>query len=590
MTSVNNVRFDQPTSFQAGGIMKRSIYTIVTLTALACAGQAQAADWIGTGTAGSIGTGIWNTASNWDTGVVPSGVNVSVDFTQTGSATLSANAPTVGTVTVTGLAPTGGSWVSRLNLSFNITMASLEITPQSGAGGFIDNGATGGVTVGSGKTLTLTGNGDVLKINAATQTEANQVASRGIINFTGTNLTFGTGFSGTVTQFIISSSTPNIVTFSGNSAAIDFGGYDLRMIAGNNSNNALNVKGGQTWTNTPKIMFSGPISLVNLNATPITMQNTQLHWIVSVENATITPLVAAGTYKALLFEHNRAASIANLKLSGDVTLAGTVDNGLTVRTTTGANGSTINKLDLNGSLLHVSSATATPIIGDVGQAGLSELNLNGAGAEMRTANTLTINAKGYVIGAGTVTVNGGRFANNSTQNGSMNLTAATIALGNAATGVDWNTGSIDVGAGLDSSSFIPVNFATGNLSLGTGTYTLGGGDLHDILVNGVLSIAGGGVLNLGNWTTVGNTLGGEVQTLAFNDFAQVSAVQSLISANQITASGLGAGMTLGIVNGSDNDSFYIGVVAIPEPASLALMGLGGLLMFGHRRRRQSRAA
>ncbi|MDR1281505.1 MAG: hypothetical protein LBK99_11870 [Opitutaceae bacterium] len=146
----------------------------------------------------------------------------------------------------------------------------------------------------------------------------------------------------------------------------------------------------------------------------------------------------------------------------------------------------------------------------------------------------------------------------------------------------WATGvSIDPDT-LSAATFSAGNFTIGDLIFSTGAAacTLAGGG--DLLIAGDFRLTG--ALDLGDWSSV-TSEGGKGQTLLFADTTLKSYVGSLLSGGDITAT-LADGYALAVFANPDNEAFYIGVTAVPEPAAYAaLAGLALLAWVALRRYR-----
>lgn len=537
--------------------LKSSVLLLLSLSPLAIRPVPAQSIWNGAGVTGGTGDTAWTTGTNWNPTGTPSGVDVSMTFNSNATVSVGAGAAAVNNVTMTNSGGTG-----LLSLGTNMTMASITA-------------AGGSLLFPGARTATFTGNGDVYKSTTAL---ASAFDGGDVVRFTGSNLTFATTWSGTNFSFgtMSTSGSTYSVQIDNPAASVDFNGKNLDF---NASAGTLTFAGGQTVTNLPQINFNGRSAhLGNANGgTPLNMPNTALNWTNSPVNANTSFNLAGGTYKGLSYSQN-SAQTATMVLQGDVTLSGTSFAGLSLAT---GNASAVGITNLNGKTLHVSNPSAAPVISSAGT-GTTQLLLNNG--TIRSANGLTVNANGAIVGSGTVRIDGGRLVFNSTKTAVTNLTLTTINLTNGATGLDWNSGSIDVDPTSSSASFSAGNFAIGNLSLGSGSYNLAGGISHDLLINGALTIGVGGVLSLGNWT--GITSGGDAQTIAFNGLTQLSSIQSYLAGGQITATGLGSGLQLGIVQGNSNDMFYI--AAVPEPNAGLMLFVGVMVLIGFQRMRRHR--
>ena len=238
----------------------------------------------------------------------------------------------------------------------------------------------------------------------------------------------------------------------------------------------------------------------------------------------------------------------------------TINNGDTVNLTTDYTGTNTYNLIVGGnSTLNASAVfTATGLtIQNTGTVNLTDdaltlpqtsTNNNGVGAD----GVLNINA------GGTLSISGGTqiFNERSTINGTFQVdgSAATIRMN-------------QIGGGSGNFDFI---FDSGGISTITGDlgFSWLGIASTTVFVNGAAVAGTAASYTLFNGNAAGNTP----------------------SAGNFTIAGLGAegvGWTLDITNnasGGANDTVVLNVIAVPEPSSTALLGLGGLALILRRRK------
>ncbi|MGN6505533.1 MAG: PEP-CTERM sorting domain-containing protein, partial [Tepidisphaeraceae bacterium] len=200
------------------------------------------------------------------------------------------------------------------------------------------------------------------------------------------------------------------------------------------------------------------------------------------------------------------------------------------------------------------------------------------------------NARGYVFqGAGDISVTGNLLAGTSTVNAKSGAGTLTLSGTNTAAGFAISGGKV-VTANTSALGASPVTVTgTGNLTVGDGTVdTIGG-------LKGLTMSAGTTLAFTGTDSQI-QLAGGLFQlngiTLDLNNQFNTPGTYTLID-SVITNSNNTIG-TYNVVNGNPGYTYTFSVVgsqdavlnvaaAVPEPGSLALLGLGGLLALRRRR-------
>lgn len=383
------------------------------------------------------------------------------------------------------------------------------------------------------------------------------------------------------------------------------GGTRVNAVIGNTINSGtMTISRSGDSTGAPNISFDaaqGGIEFASLQNV-----GTSSNFNMTVNNA--TTLALGGTPPVT----NR---VANLVISGTLRNEGvfslsrtplnsTLDTGS--RTFTAQAGVFKNEATGSFEINHVNSATPITTTSSLveftvsGQAtNEGRLFLSGQGKTLVAGNLVTrlVTQSGFTNKqGGIITVAGQAVLQNTGNLANLNTAASRIIQGATQTWdtrglqinttgmaggsqLEWATGVVINTSTLSASTFSAANFTLSGLQI-NGLYTLSGSG--DLLIADSFLLSG--TLNLGDWTSI-TTSGGKGQTLLFGNASLSQMVSDLITGGQITAQ-LADGYHLSVIPNGSNDAFYIGVVAIPEPATSTLATLlvtGGLLSVARRR-------
>jgi autotransporter-associated beta strand protein len=249
--------------------------------------------------------------------------------------------------------------------------------------------------------------------------------------------------------------------------------------------------------------------------------------------------------------------------------AQTVTN-LTISTDKGANNYEIADLAGGGSL-----TVKTKIAQTDNDAKISaKLSTDGDSLEISAANTLTIS--GELAGAGKITVTGGGTLELTTANtftGDLAVSNGTVKIGDAkALGTTGGGTSVDAGAVLD----------LGGQAVGAEAVTINGTGIASggALINSGSAASLSGVVTLGSDASIGGS--GDITLYAGITETGNGLLRGIVDevATGVTpvVNTIGASGAVAVIGGP-------GAGAIPEPATLALLGLGALASLVARRRR-----
>ena len=511
--------------------------------------------WDTNGTSAGLGSATtpanWNGSAFWNTDSAGSNGGTVTTPTWTGTANSAILAGTAGTITLntstagagtvtvntngyvlTSSAATRGLVASSLVLANNV---GLELNTNSGAGGSGTSSvwALGGVTFGSGSTLTVSGgasaaNGNTIYLNSAT------TISGGAITLAGS----GAG----VTGFVSSSGLVNLNTVITNNSSTS-----LTQL-GASSTGSLTM--GAKVTGSAGLMFGGKSGTASGGAGIITLNAAN-----DYRGATIFNAAAGGVIKL---------GIDNALPTGtDVTMAASASNGgiLDINghdqeiasLTSGAGGGSITNGGASGTNTLKISGSATPAAFGLaitdGATAKTALTRSGTGTTILSgANTYT---GATLITGGTLTVSG------SLGNTAVSLSNAGSTLSSGANITSAITGGVTAGAGT---------FITPGGAGTVGTFTLGSLTLND---GSTLSMDLLGNSNYDKIVTSGTlTLGSGVETINIAGSGFSAGSYTLISGYSSLSGGV---FTLGSTPGSFTYSLATGGTS----TVLTVAGLGG---------------
>jgi autotransporter-associated beta strand protein len=408
-------------------------------------------------------------------------------------------------------------------VSYNSTQSSLGAATMSG-----------NVKVNRGQTFTITNGGG----NALTMSGV--LSGEGGITFTSANTTLSGSGNSTLT---------GTIAVSANSGTAAYNELHL-----NKSGGALAIAGPVNLTNKGTIVYDADNQIANNSIITLNGSNTVLR--MNGHNDTIGGLSGGGSGSGIVQNESGSAGTATLTIGAPAgtnsSFGGVIRNG--------------NGVGTDGTLAISKS--------DIGRQNLSGVNTY-TGVTNVTAGILAISGSGSINSSSAVTVNGGTFLQNSSvalnrsvivnsgtiggtgsYSGSVALGSGHIAPGDNGAGTVTFIGGIGLSSGsiLDfqlGSSSDRINISTGSLTLdgtlnvtssggfGTGTYTL---------FSGFTSLSNNG-LNFGTMPS------GYLYSLSYTSNSVLLNVNSAL------------------------------VAAVPEPGSMALLGLAAMPMLRRRRRR-----
>jgi autotransporter-associated beta strand protein len=549
-----------------------------TLSALALFAAAAPAALAQSGTWTSTADGAWSTAGNWLSNVVADGNNNTANFNTVNlpsDITVSLDGPrTIGNVIFgdTNTATAGGWTLNNNGNSANIlTLAGSgnpTITVNSLGTG---KTATISASIAGSQGLQKSGSGTLVLTSSNSYTGYTRVSGGTLVasdafvytGATGTSSILGSNASGApLAGIIFSSNTTLDLRINGNNNAVDqsvaFKNYIYNVSP--NTNFTINVD--------RQAATGGTGKTVNLNSSASILSNG------NVMNVT------GGNGFRLRLE---ALNVGTAGSAGNVTLNPTTAN-LLIGNVTNQGNSNPHTLILDG------TSTGNEITGNItnnGVAGVLSLSKTNSstwtfsnantysGGTTITAGTLMLTAAGN-LGVGNVTlgsggtldisgITGADFTLSSTQvftaDGLVNATGKTLVV-NGTLNPGSSPGDLDVTGSFTLGSTSISNFEINGITAGlfdsvqvTGTLTFGG----ILNLSTGYAFQAGDAVDLFDWGTVTGT------------FAS------------ITGTDLGGGLSW------DTSSLYTtGVITVvPEPATWAMITVGGTLLMTLRRRRQS---
>lgn len=557
-----------------------SVLNILTrpLSVLALLAAAGPSALAASGTWTSTADGAWGTAGNWFSNVVADGNNNTANFNTVnlpGDVTVALDGPrTIGNV-IFGDTNTGtpGGWT--LNNNGN----AANILTLAGTG----NPTITVNALATGKTATISA--EIAGTSGLQKSGAGVLVLTSSNSYTGyTRVSGGTLVASDAFVYTGATGTSSILGSNANGAPL------AGIIFSNNTTLDLRVNGNNNGDD-QAIAFKNYIYNVNLNT----------NFTINVDRQAAT----GGTGKTVSL--NSGASI----LSNGNTLNVTGGNGfrlhlgaLNVGTAGSAGNVTLNP------------TTASLLIGNVTNQGNSNahtLILDGTNTGNEITGNITNNGAAGILSISKTNSSTWTFSNANSYSGGTSITAGTLMLtGNGSLGV----GNVTLGAGgtLDISGITASSFAlsstqvftadglvnatgktlvvNGTLNPGsspgdldvTGSFTLGSTAVSNFEINGItaglfdsLQVTGeltfGGTLNLS--TGYAFQVGDTVDLFDWGTVAGTFA--------SITGTDLGGGLSW------DTSSLYTSgvITVVPEPATWAMITVGGTLVLTLRRRRQS---
>jgi len=465
----------------------------------------------------------------------------------TGFVTYSANglrvldASEYGTV-VSGTISTENLQVASISLSADSTYNSLK-TSNSGISSISASG--------SARTLTITSGAVAFNLNGAGLQNGtlNFGAAEGIIytaNSNSNTISASIAGSGGLTK-----ANPGLLLISGSNSVtgtVTVAGGTLRL----GNVNALSINNDVVVANT------SPNS--NASGNPGTVTTLDVNGF----NQTIRSLSGGGSFGGNVLLGSGTLTIGG---SGTATYAGSISgsgalikNGAGKQTLAGSSSYSGNTSVNLGTLLvnnTAGSATGSGAV-TVGATGSTSYGTLGGGAGAATGGTLislggatkqvyAANAVGIIEGAVTVNQFGHLAPGNSV--GTTTVGALTLDGGSV---LDWEFN-------LNANDFVDVQVLAGS----TGTLTFAGTTGINLYQEG---------------TTTAFTTAGLYNLFGYDALSGFNAATSLSVLNA------DAGYTYTFINDTDNNLIQLNVAAIPEPGSLALIGLGAAMVFFRRRR------
>jgi autotransporter-associated beta strand protein len=537
-----------------------------------------------------------------------SGGYITRSAASTGTQTI-AQPLTVGSNTVWDIAGTGSLSISgSLSATNSITKISTGMVVLAGTANLPGNLILedGDVTVATGGALTITnsitGDNGTLDVSGGTVNVNSMATNTGTFNVNAGTLT-GSSVSANAGTFNINGGTASVTTDSISTGTLNVTGGTLttNSITGTGTNATINLSGGAL--NAGSIIDTSTNGILNINGGTLNLTGTNMHFYGFRVGQT-----GVGTFA--LLPGKTMTSDVFLVVGRDSGGQGTFTNqGGSVNTTnlyagvnTGSNGHFIQQASTNpNDPLPVTSVTTSTAIGYQGGIGL---------LEMKSGTFTTLNLYDGYQSQGTLTQTGGTINIGSTGTlelayaagvqGTYNLDGGTLNLRNLLVGsgsavLNFGGGTIIANASFNTSVPMTLTDIGGEANIDTQSYNVAVSSL--VAGNGGLNKLGSGTLTfLNNASYLGNTAinGGLLRLDGANSVLHAitgignlelgnGVIQSMLTADsvQVGTLTLGAGsiLTIAAIPGgplalSDN------LKTIPEPATVALLASGGLLLGG----------
>jgi len=547
--------------------LARIVSTLVAIVLATGTVSAQSGSWT------VDASGLWSNTANWSAGIMASGTSNTANFN---------------TVNLTA--------DRTVSLDSARTIGSIifgDPTPGSAGGWTLDNNGNAAnvltLAVSSGNptiTVNTLGTGKVATINAQIAgTQGFAKAGAGTLVLTSSNSY--TGFTRVTAGTLVASDSS---VYTGATGASSILGSNSGIVFSNNTTLDLRVNGNNN-AGTQSIGFSNylytPTAGVNFTVN-VDRQSATGGTNKTISLSSSTNLFANGTNLNVTGSNGfnlylAAVNIGTSTTSGSVTIAPTTAN-ITLGNVSNQGSTNAHTLILSG------TSTGNAITGTIADTGVNGIlsiekansstwtftNANTySGGTIITAGSLILSGAGS-LGSGDVTIGAnGSLDISGITGGTFTLSSTQVLNGNGSVNA---TGKILVANGTFNPGSSPGDFDV------TGGFTLGGTSLSNFEIEGItsglfdsLQVTGalslGGTLNL--LTSYAFQLGDSVDILDWGTMTGTFGA--------ITGTDLGGGLSW------DTSNLYsTGVITVvPEPATWALIAIGGTLMMATRRRRQN---
>jgi autotransporter-associated beta strand protein len=591
------------------------ILSAICIAALLLGQSAQADElfWDPNGaTAGTGGTGTWTTANTWRNG---SDVGTLQTWADGNNAHL---AGTAGIVSIS-----GGTTVSPLTSFFEVTgytlrptntslttlagsislSAAVNLNYLSSADTADRQLAIGSVSGGAGSGLTFAGGQTAAGSNA--RLFLNQASSSiGVpITISGTGTTFagfvasatGTSITGTISNSssfttLLGATSGNDLTLS--STAVISGTAGVEIGVTNTSDNVGTVTLNAAST------YSGGTTLDG--GTLVLGDNSALgSGTLTLSNSSTSVLQAGGSARTLannvVWGGNGTLSGSNgFTFNGTFTSSGAISRSMTVSNTGG--------LTINGNVF----LAASDVAGGLTINGASAVTINGVITNNAAANTVasaltksgsnTLTLTAANTYTGTTTVNAGALLVNNTTGSGTGTGAVTVNAGTLG-GTGSVSGAVTIGNGVGSGdSFISPGASVGTFTT-TSTLSIANDGVYTfelnsntstadkIVANGI-TLAGTSSISLTDLGSTSLALGTTFTIIDNTSGGAISGTFSNLTEAQIVTVGLNM-YQASYVGGDGNDLTL--TVAVPEPSTWVMIGVGAVLLAGAQRFRRNRS-